>query len=213
MRAREWGDSGMRILIGAVIVAAAAMFFFVRMQPADVYAMPVAEAYQKLSAIKFEPMSEGQKVLHTERSITGGGPDTLIWSEHGDMAALECELKLAPLPKDSAKTHVTVTCKGGGAGEGAAAGISHNLQRNRVIEHVDAALTGRPFNAAKAASTASGWPGDGVDGSYTTAVATAIKMDAETRRMQREEEEARAHEAQQPLPMLPPGPQNPTPSR
>jgi hypothetical protein len=207
----------MRILIGAVLVAAVLMFFFVKRQPADVYAIPVTEAYEKLNTIQFEPMGEGQKVLHTERSITGDGPDKLIWSEHGDMAALRCELALAPLPDDAKQTHVTVNCQGGGAGEGAAAGMVHNMQRNRVIEHVDAALTGRPFDPKRIESTASGWPGDGVDGSFTTAVSTAIKMDAETRQMEREmkrdEAQWRAAQEQTQAPATPPGPQSTAPSR
>jgi len=202
----------MRILIGTVIMAAVVMFFFVRQQPADIYSMPVAEAYRKLSAIQFEPMSEGQKVLHTERSITGDGPGKLIWSEHGDMAALQCELALAPLPKDTGKTHVTVTCEGGGVGDGAAAGIVHNMQRSRVIEHVDAALTGRPFDPKRAGATASRWPGDGVDGSLATAASKAIQMDAEAHKMQEEAAQEQAR-AQAQAPIFQPGPQTPTPSR
>ena len=202
----------MRILIGAVIVAALALFFFVKQQPGDVYSMPVAEAYEKLATIKFEPLSEGQKALNTERSITGNGPGKLIWSEHGDMAALLCDLALAPLPKDAGKTHITVTCKGGGAGDGAAAGMVHNMQRSRVIEHIDAALTGRQFDPKRAAATASRWPGDGVDGSLATATNKAIQMDADMHKMQ-QEAEAHAGEQQVQAPAFQPGPQTPTPSR
>ena len=204
----------MRILMIGVALAAVVLYFFVRQQPADVYSMPVAEAYQKLSAIQFEPMSEGQKVLHTERSITGDGPGKLIWSEHGDMAALQCELKLAPLPKDAKQTHITVTCEGGGAGDGAAAGIVHNMQRSRVIEHIDAALTGRPFDPKKAGATASRWPGDGVDGSLATAAGKAIQMDAEAHKMQQEAEAAQEQaRAQAQTSAFQPGPQTPTPTR
>ncbi len=202
----------MRILIGAVLAAAVLLFFFVKRQPADVYTMPVAEAYEKLVSIQFEPMSEGQKVLHTERSITGDGPGKLVWSEHGDMAALRCELTLAPLPNDAKQTHVTVTCEGGGAGEGAAAGMAHNMERDRVIEHVDAALTGRPFDPKRAGATASRWPGDGVDGSLATATNKAMKMDAEAHAMQ-EEAQARATQEQAQSPAPPPGPQSTEPSR
>lgn len=172
----------MKILLGGAAMAAIVSYFYYHRQPADVYAMPLATAYEKLNTFEFEPWSEGAKVLHMTRDISGNGVDKVTWSEHGDMSAYKCDLQLAPYVKDAAKTHVTVTCEGGGAGDGAAAGMTHNLHRNRVIEHVDAALAGHPFRPERANATASAWPGDGVDGSLITAERKALEMDAAAHR-------------------------------
>ena len=71
----------------------------------------------------------------------------------------------------------------------------HNMLRNEYIERVDATLTGRPYDKQLAmGATAARWPGDGVDGSMTTAVATAIKMDADMHKLREEEENYRKQE-------------------
>jgi hypothetical protein len=62
----------------------------------------------------------------------------------------------------------------------------HNMARNQNIERIDAALTGREYDKDRAGSTSSRWPGDGVDGSYATAVKKAHEMDAEVRKMQQQ---------------------------
>jgi hypothetical protein len=152
-------------------------------QPADVYAMPMNEVYAKLVKVDFGPPEGAEDVLHTKKTARGNGSNRVTWTQIGDMAAFECKMDLAPLPDDAAKTHVTVTCGGGGAGDGAAAGMVHNMMRNAYIERVDATLTGRPFDKQLAVgSTASGWPDDGVDGSLATAQVKALEMDAEMRR-------------------------------
>ena len=184
----------MRLLaVGGFLAAAAgAVYFFGGQQPGDVYNMPVSEAYAKLTSVNFGQLGEGEKVLNTVKTATGNGKNKVVWAQQGDMAAFSCDLALAPLPDDAAKTHVTVTCEGGGAGDGAAAGMVHNMHRNAVIERVDATLTDRPFDRAKVGTTASRWPGDGVDGSLGTAMGGALKMDAdmhrELRQMEKDDE-------------------------
>jgi hypothetical protein len=63
------------------------------------------------------------------------------------------------------------------------------MMRGRVIEMVDAALTGRTFNPAYANGlTAMRWPGDGVDGSYAGMVGAALKMQSDSQKDIREAE-------------------------
>ncbi|QNQ09904.1 hypothetical protein [Sphingomonas alpina] len=166
----------MRLLAGGVILAAGAAYLFLRQHPANVYPVPVATAYETLSTIKFEPPDDGA----TANEISGNGVDKVIWIEKGDLASYRCDLKLAALPRDAGQTHVTVTCSGGG--DGPAAGLA-KMHRNAVIEHVDAALSGRPFDAARADITAYRWPGNG---SIGTAAGQAPKTGAEVRKGARE---------------------------
>lgn len=172
----------MRLFAGGVILAAGLGFVFLRQHPADIYPVPVAAAYEKLSNVTFEPLSEGATALNVTRTIGGNGVDKVIWTEKGDMAAYRCDLKLAALPGDARQTHITVACSGGGAGDGAAAGLA-KMHRNAVIEHVDAALSGRPFDATRADITAYRWPGNG---SIGTAAGQAPKTGAEMRKGARE---------------------------
>jgi hypothetical protein len=165
---------------------AAALYFFVSPRPADVYPMPMSEAYTKLVHVDFGEMGEGEKALDTTKTAKGNGKNKVTWIRKGDMSYQECKLDLAPLPEDAAQTHVTVTCEGGGVGDGAAAGMVHNLMRDMVIERVDATLTNRPYDKQRASATASLWPGDGVDGSLATAQAEALKMDSEMHKLQNE---------------------------
>ncbi|MGH6616313.1 hypothetical protein [Sphingomonas sp.] len=175
----------MRLLAGGVILAAGAAYLFLRQHPADVYPVPVATAYETLSTIKFEPPGDGATAPHVTNEISGNGVDKVIWTEKGDLATYRCDLKLAALPGDAGQTHVFVTCGGSGAGDGAAAALTKR-HRNAVIEHVDAALSGRPFDAARADITAYRWPGEGVDGGTGTAAGQARKADAATRKAARE---------------------------
>lgn len=175
----------MRWLAGGVILAVGLGYFFLRQHPADVYPVPVATAYQTLSTVKFEPPSDGATALHVTNEISGNGVDKVIWTEKGDLATYRCDLKLAALPRDAGQTHVFVTCSGSGAGDGAAVALTKS-HRNAVIEHVDAALRGRPFDAARADITAYRWPGEGVDGSADTATGQTQKADPATRKAARE---------------------------
>ncbi|MEL6877093.1 MAG: hypothetical protein AAGL68_03225, partial [Pseudomonadota bacterium] len=108
----------------------------------------------------------------------------IVWSNRGAHSSRTCEIKLSPFEDDAAQTHVAIDCKGGSMADGAAAGMTHRLHRESQIERIDSTLTGRPFDRTRAGSTSARWPGDGVDGSYGTAVKTAIKMDHEMREMQ-----------------------------
>ena len=182
---------------GFAALAGVLLFVFVEQKPADVYDMPVKDAYLKLSRVDFGELTRGQKAAGIEYSVSGNGKNTVYWTTQGSHVRQKCDLMLAPLPDDAGKTHVTVHCAGGSASAGAAAGMLHNSMRNTVIERVDATLTGRPFDKSRAGETASRWPGDGVDGSYGTAVNTALKMDAEVRKMQRDSQEYAAERAEQ----------------
>jgi len=175
-------------IIGGLALAAALPGCQFR-HAADVYAMPVSEAYAKLIKVDFGPLSEGEKALRTKKTASGNGRDQVVWQQGGDIAAFACKLDLAPLPDDTAQTKVTVTCGGGGAGSGAAAGMLHNLLRNEYIERVDATLTGRPYDKQLAqGATAYRWPGDGVDGSLAKATNDALKMQSDLKKMQRDAE-------------------------
>ena len=80
-------------------------------------------------------------------------------------------------------------CNGGGAGDGAAAGLVSGMDRKALIEHIDATLDKRPFDVRLAqGSTASGWPSDArqPDGSYGTMVGDALKMEREINQMNRD---------------------------
>jgi hypothetical protein len=171
------------VFVGGTV---AALYFFVSPRPADVYPIPMSEAYTKLVHVDFGEMSEGEKVLDTTKTAKGNGKNKVTWIRKGDMSYQECALELAPLSDDAAQTHITVTCQGGGAGDGAAAGMVHNLMRDRVIERVDATLSNRPYDKDRASATASRWPSDGVDGSLATAQAEALRMDSEMHKFQNE---------------------------
>jgi hypothetical protein len=175
-----WAGTGFVALAGGLI------YYFVDQKPADVYDMPVGQAYSLLYNVKYEPLTEGQVAAEIERSTSGNGTDTVTWETRGSHTRRSCDLKLVPFEGDAERTHVTVTCAGGGAGEGAAAGIVHNMHRNGVIERVDATLTGRPFNSQQIGETSSRWPSDGVDGSLGGAINEAVEMDRDMRKMQRE---------------------------
>lgn len=187
----------MKLLFGGVLVAVTAglLYVFVDQKPADVFDMPVNAAYAKLQQVDFGPLSEGQKVLHTVNKVSGNGSNQLTWTQTGDMARFSCKIDLAPLPENAARTHVQVTCEGGGAGDGAAAGMVHNMHRNSVIERIDATLTDRAYDPARIGSTASRWPGDGVDGSLATAQKEALTMSQDFARMEREAEAQKRSDA------------------
>lgn len=175
---------------GFVVFAAGVIYVFGGGQrPADVYAMPVSDAYAKLTAVDFGSLSKGEAALDTTKTATGNGSDKVTWTQAGDMARFECAIDLKALPEDRDQTHVTVTCKGGGAGEGAAAGLVHNMRRKAVIERIDATLTGRAYDPKRArGSTAARWPGDGVEGNYVQMAGDALKMEADIKRDIREME-------------------------
>lgn len=157
--------------------------------PADEYQIPADEAAAKLSAVSIDG---SKRSFYGTMGITASKvhPREVKWVSSNGTAYYECLLGLAPVGEQHTVTKVTVKCGGGGAGDGAAAGMTHNMFRNRLIELVDATLRGQPIEKSK--GIASRWPGDGVDGSPIKAAGTAIKMDQDMRDALREAEEQQA---------------------
>jgi hypothetical protein len=195
-----WGDENRGLLMisrgfGRFATVATIALALTGCGKPDVYPISLREAYTRLHVVEIPSSGDGP-FFRLNTAVSGNGADEVVWAASGSMAAHTCRMALTKIEAES--THVTVTCDGGSAGSGAAAGMEHNMVRNRVIEMVDATLTGRAFSPDRAGgSTASRWPGDGVDGSIGTAAVTAIKMDADTRKDLREmAEEDREREAQ-----------------
>ncbi len=163
---------------------------------ADDYAIPLGEAYKRLNAVKLEPSDNGV-FYQLDTTMSGNSADEVTWSAGGSFAAHSCRIGLKAIDADN--THVSVDCDSNSPASGAASGMEHAMMRSRVIEMVDATLTGRAFSPALAAGpTAWRWPGDGVDSSYAGMVGQALKMDADTRKDQREAAAAaREQEAEQ----------------
>lgn len=152
------------LVIGLVGVVGVGTYIYTSRVPADVYAMPTKAAYDRLVAVDFGPMSEGQIALNTEKTATGNDKDEVVWTSRGDMAFYECTMRLRPLADEPDKTHVKVSCDGGGAGDGAAAGMARNLYRNGIVKRVDATLRGVPFEKGDVGNmSVAGWPDEGVD--------------------------------------------------
>lgn len=176
----------MRVIVAGVLLAitAALLYFFVRPQPADVFKMPVSEAYARLAAVT-PPQTKTAEELGIHNAITGNGRDTLYYGRSGGDAK-KCEIKLAPSGED--QTHVTVICDKGMVSDNGPAAILHHYGRNRLIEIIDSTLTGRAFSDERAkGSTAHRWPNDGIEGvGYGKAVGSALKADADMRKMERE---------------------------
>ena len=173
----------MNWLVGTGFVGATALllWMFVEPAPADVYDMPVERAYSLLVLPDFSDAADSDKVVKIRRSSTGNGSDTITWTTRGSHVNRSCELRLAPFEGDATRTHITVDCAGGGAGDGAAAGITFNMHRSGVIERIDAALTGRPVNMENKHATASRWPANGTRTGYGHAVGQAMEMDRQMR--------------------------------
>ena len=152
------------LAVGLVGFVGIGTYTYTSRTPADVYAMPTKAAYARLIAVDFGPMSEGQIALNTEKTATGNDQDEVIWTSHGDLAHYECTMRLRPLFDDPGKTHVKVSCDGGGAGDGAAAGMAKNLYRNAIVKRVDATLWEIPFEKGNVGNIGvAGWPDEGVD--------------------------------------------------
>ncbi len=158
----------------------------------DEYDISRKQAYDKLMTATIESSGNGP-FFRLETTIDGNGGTEVVYDASGSMAHHACTMALSEVAPE--RTKVAVTCQGGGAGDGAAAGMVHNMMRNRVIELVDATLDGRPFDPELAeGSTAYRWPGDGVDGSIATAAKDALKMEADMKReiAQAENEDAQS---------------------
>ena len=116
----------------------------------DVYPISLRDAYTRLHVVEIPPSGDGP-FFRLNTAVSGNGADEVVWAASGSMAMHTCTMTLSKIAAES--THVTVTCDGGSAGSGAAAGMEHNMIRNRVIEMVDATLKGRAFNPDLAAGS------------------------------------------------------------
>ncbi|WP_295530313.1 hypothetical protein [Novosphingobium sp. Chol11] len=170
---------------GRAALIAAALLLAACSSPDD-YPIGLREAYSRLNAVNIPPAGDGV-FFRLETTVSGNSADEVTWTARGPHAVYACRIGLEKI--DDGRTHVLVDCDGGSPSSGAAAGMTHNLIRNRVIEMVDATLTGRKFNPKLANGvTAARWPGDGVGGSYASAADPANGMDADMRKVVREAE-------------------------
>ena len=175
------------LLLGAAFLGVIGYAWFGRGE-ANVYAMTPAEVYQSLRSAPVEPGNDGV-FGRLDTSVSGNGDSVIYWNASGSHAAVHCEATITPEGTDQSR--LTAFCGGGGASDGAAAGMVSGMKRKALIEHIDATLDKRPYEARMAqGSTASGWPSDArqPDGSYGTAVVGALKMEQDIKQMGREME-------------------------
>ncbi len=138
----------------------------------NVYPMTPQQAYDKLVAAPIERSGKGPFGT-MDISASGDGNGTVRW---GNGYVTLCEANITPEGAD--KSRIMAYC--GAGGEGAAAGISQGLERKALIEHIDAALRGRPYDPKLAYGTTAGlWPDDPrqADASFGAAAGEALKMD------------------------------------
>jgi hypothetical protein len=187
------------LLLGGAFAAILAYAWFGR-GDANVYPIPPAEAYSKLVAAKIQ--ADGKSAFgRLTYSASGDGGTKVYWNgSGGTFASSHCEAEITP--EGSSKSRIMAYCNGGSLSDGAAAGMVSGMQRKALIEHIDATLTGRPFDdVAARGSTASGWPSDArqPDGSYGTAVAGALQMERDMKQlgrdMEKDDEERQARQA------------------
>ena len=140
----------------------------------NIYKMPVARAYHKLMNVAIAPSGKGP-FGRLDIATAGDRNKVVEWTVKGRPEPL-CTASLKPA--DGEQTRVDVSCKA--VGDGAGAGITANLIRNRVIELVDATLKDRAFDPKRAdeGATAANWPKDVIDhGTIGTAAAQALEME------------------------------------
>jgi len=112
---------------------------------ANVYAMAPAEAYSKLKASPIQ--ADGKSAFgRLSYTVSGNGESKIYWNgSGGTFATSQCEAEITPEGAD--KSRIMAFCNGGSMSDGAAAGMVSGMQRKALIEHIDATLTGRPFDA------------------------------------------------------------------
>jgi hypothetical protein len=174
------------LLLGGAFAAILAYAWFGRSE-ANVYAMPPAEAYRKLASSHIQ--ADGKTAFGPlDYSTSGNGDSKVYWNgSGGTFASSHCEAEITP--EGSNKSRIMAYCNGGSLSDGAAAGMVSGMQRKALIEHIDATLTGRPFDVQNAhGETAARWPSDArqPDGSYGTAVAGALQMERDIHQMERD---------------------------
>lgn len=168
----------MNLVYGAVflVLAGGGIYILARPQPADEYAISVPDAYKKLSTVRLTPGEHGVfGGLATH--VDGNGRSQVEWTAHGSFAAFDCKIGLAALSET--RTKVAVSCDG--AGGEAAQGLLMTMERDAVIEMVDATLKGRAYDPELAkGATAYRWPEDVVHhADIHEAVHDAVKMGAD----------------------------------
>jgi hypothetical protein len=204
-----------------VIGVAALALLVAACGPGNVYKMTTQEAYDKLVAGPVDHTPNGPFGVH-QVSAGGDGSTTIHWAALEGSGTPLCEANLTPEGTD--QTKVMVYC--GAGGEGAAAGMTQNMYRNAMIEHIDATLKGRAFDySAARGSTASSWPNDPrqADASMAGAAVDALKMEHEMRQdmknaehdmdQDRQEQEAKRRAAGDPNVNFKPGEPMVDPSR
>ena len=177
------------LLLGGVVAAVVGYAWLGRAE-ANVYPMSVADTYAKLSSAKVDSTGKGPLGAR-DISISGNGENAVYWVATGAHAVTRCQADLTP--EGASSTRITAYCDGGAPSAGAAAGMLHGMMRQGMIEHIDSALTGRPFDPAKAhGQTAAMWPKDirQPNGSFGGAVNDAIKMDRDMKKMIAEAEKS-----------------------
>lgn len=169
----------MNLVYGAVFLAVAGtgIYFVAKPHPADEYPLSISDAYNKLSSVQLGKGDKGPFGGLTT-NVSGNGHAIVDWSGHGTFAAIDCTLTLAPIAPTNTK--VAISCNGGGAA-GAATGMLIDMMRKAAIEQVDATLTGRPYDPAKAeGATAWRWPEDTVHhAGLHESIGNAVQMGAD----------------------------------
>jgi len=162
--------------ISASAVLAAALFALSGCSEANVYPLSMAETYKRLSAAEIEPSKDGM-FFTLDTLVSGNSADEVTWSVGGSAEA-SCTMHLAKV--DDTHTRIGVSCKGDSPSDAAAVERLYGKLRGRVIEMVDATLTGRKFDPAAALGrTAARWPNDG-------GAAVSQRIDADMRAHDRE---------------------------
>jgi hypothetical protein len=169
------------MFIGAAAIVGVGVYIKNPIGDPNVYNMPVDAAYSKLAHSAIQPSGTGA-FGRLDTATVGNGSNKVTWSARGSHASLE--------PAETSKTRVTVECEGGGAGDGAAAGMVLNMRISAAIEMVDSILKDRPYDPERArGATAARWPRQEVkNGNIFAAGAEAQRMNAETQSSLREME-------------------------
>lgn len=157
---------------------------------ANVYPISQTEVYQKLRAAPVEKGNTGV-FGKLDTSVSGNGDSKVYWNAGGN----HCEAEITP---EGSSSRLMAFCSGGSASDGAAAGMVSGMHRRALIEHIDAALTGRTFDKRAAlGETAARWPSDArqPDGSYGTAVGDALKMERDIKQSIKEMETSAKQQA------------------
>lgn len=138
----------------------------------DVYELPIAEVYAKLAAAD---LGEANKpdFLTLETSNSGNGRDRLYWEKTSSHSYRKCRIDLTEIAEEPNHTHVAIACDTKSGTAGLAKDVTNVVMRAAMIERIDAALTDRPFDADRATSTASGWPGE----SFAETIPTTQEID------------------------------------